>query len=574
MNYIWKHLSKYKREAILAPLFKMLEALFDLFVPLVVANIINIGIAKGNKTYIYKQIGLLIILALVGITCSVIAQYFAAKASVKTASNIRKELFDHIETLGYKELDELGSSTLITRMTSDINSIQNGINLALRLLLRSPFIVFGAMVMAFTINAKISLVFLATIIILSIIVYTIMSITNPGFKNIQKRLDKVTSATRENLTGVRVVRAFGKEEEEIEQFNQANMALNRMQRRIGQISGLMNPLTYIVVNLAIIAIIYYGANLVNAGILLSGDVVALVNYINQILVELVKLANTIISISKTMASSNRISDVLNTKSSMVYGTQYIEKNEQEPVITFDHVSLSYNQSGEESLTDISFQIQRGQTIGIIGGTGSGKSTLVSLIARFYDVSSGKVLLEGTDIKEYPKEQLRGKIHVVMQKAQLFKGTIRSNLLWGGLNATDEDLWKALEIAQASEVVKGKAKGLDEEVEQGGRNFSGGQKQRLTIARALVSKADILILDDSASALDFATDASLRKAIHNLEGNMTTFIVSQRTSSIMHADLILVLDDGLLVGKGTHQELLESCEVYKEIYESQFKKGGK
>ena len=572
MKYLLKHLRQYKKQSILAPLFKMLEALFDLFVPLVVANIINVGIGNGDNMYILKQCGILVLLALIGITCSFTAQYFAAVASVGCATGLRHDLFSHIQKLGYSEIDTVGTSTLITRMTSDINQVQNGINMAMRLLLRSPFIVFGAMIMAFTINAKAALIFLIAIPVLSVIVYGIMGVTNPGYKGIQEKLDHVMNHVRENLTGVRVVRAFGKEKEEVANFEHANSQLNAMQLRIGHLSALMNPMTYVVVNLAIIAILKVGAFSIDGGILLSGDVVALVNYMSQILVELVKMANTIILISKALASINRIAGVLDTEPVMEFQEQETALPESEEAVHFEHVGLIYQGAGEESLTDVSFCAKKGQTIGVIGGTGSGKSTLVNLIPRFYDATSGKISIFGNPIEKWGKEELRTRVGVVMQKAQLFQGTIRSNLLWGKQDATAEQLWHALEIAQAAEVVRGKEKGLDEPVEQGGRNFSGGQKQRLTIARALVSEPDILILDDSASALDFATDASLRKALNTLPESITVFIVSQRTSSLKHADRILVLDDGCLVGQGTHEQLLETCEVYREIHESQFKKG--
>lgn len=572
MRYLLRHLKQYKKQSILAPLFKMLEALFDLFVPLVVANIINVGIGNGDNIYILKQCGILVLLALIGITCSFTAQYFAAVASVGCATGLRHDLFSHIQKLGYSEIDTVGTSTLITRMTSDINQVQNGINMAMRLLLRSPFIVFGAMIMAFTINTKAALIFLIAIPVLSVIVYGIMGVTNPGYKGIQEKLDHVMNHVRENLTGVRVVRAFGKEKEEVEGFEGVNGQLNAMQLRIGHLSALMNPMTYVVVNLAIIAILKVGASSINGGVLLSGDVVALVNYMSQILVELVKMANTIILISKALASMNRIAGVLDTDPAMEFQEQESALTESEEAVRFEHVGLIYQGAGEESLTDVSFCAKKGQTIGVIGGTGSGKSTLVNLIPRFYDATSGKISIFGNPIEKWGKEELRTRVGVVMQKAQLFQGTIRSNLLWGKQDATDEQLWRALEIAQAAEVVRGKEKGLDEPVEQGGRNFSGGQKQRLTIARALVSEPDILILDDSASALDFATDASLRKALNTLPESITVFIVSQRTSSLKHADQILVLDDGCLVGQGTHEQLLETCEVYREIHESQFKKG--
>lgn len=573
MKYLLNNLKQYKKESILAPLFKMLEAFFDLFVPIVVANIINVGIGNQDNGYILARCGILVLLAIVGISCSFTAQYFAAKASVGCAAGLRHTLFSHIQTLGYSEMDTLGTSTLITRMTSDINQVQNGLNMFLRLFLRSPFIVFGAMIMAFTINVKIALVFLAAIPVLSVIIFGIMKITSPLYKTIQGRLDKVLGITRENLTGVRVVRAFGRESAETERFETANGLLNTMQLHVGRISGLMNPMTYVVVNLAIIAILNMGAVSIHNGTLLSGDVIALVNYMSQILVELVKLANTIVLLSKALASLNRIESVLDTEPSMEFPEESVRKDmENTEAVVFRNVSLTYSGAGEESLTNISFCAERGQTIGVIGGTGSGKSSLVNLIPRFYDATSGEVRIMGRPIGEWNRDALRTAVGVVMQKAQLFQGTIRSNLLWGNPDATDAELWKALSLAQAEEFVKSKPLGLDERVEQGGRNFSGGQKQRLTIARALVKQPEILILDDSASALDFATDAALRRALSTLSGEITVFIVSQRASSLKHADRILVLEDGEIADQGTHEELLDRCEVYREIYESQFKKG--
>lgn len=578
MKYLLEHLKHYKKESILAPLFKMLEALFDLFVPIVVADIINVGIGNQDNKYIMQRCGILVLLALIGIACSFTAQFFAARASVGCAAGLRHSLFAHIQKLGYSEIDTIGTSTLITRMTSDINQVQNGINMVLRLFLRSPFIVFGAMIMAFTINVKIALVFLAAIPVLSVIVFGIMKITSPLYKKIQGRLDCVLGITRENLTGVRVIRAFGKEDSEVERFENDNNQLTSMQLHVGHISALMNPLTYVVVNLATIAILKKGAVRIDSGVLMSGDVVALVNYMSQILVELVKLANLIVLLSKAMASLHRVQDVLDTEPSMKFvETENREqtdkkKDYEDEAVAFENVSLTYAGAGEESLTNISFHAKKGQTIGVIGGTGSGKSSLVNLIPRFYDAASGQVRVMGIPVKEWDREELRKSVSVVIQKAQLFTGTIRSNLLWGNQEATDEELWKALELAQAAEFVHAKPQGLDEVVEQGGRNFSGGQKQRLTIARALVKQPDILILDDSASALDFATDAALRKALATLPGDITVFIVSQRTSSLKHADRILVLDDGQVADQGTHGELLKRCEVYREIYESQFKKG--
>lgn len=592
MKHLLNQLKQYKKESILAPLFKMLEALFDLFVPIVVADIINVGIGNQDNRYILQRCGVLVLLAVIGISCSFTAQFFAARASVGCATRLRHTLFSHIQTLGYSEIDTMGTSTLITRMTSDINQVQNGLNMFLRLFLRSPFIVFGAMVMAFTIDVKIALIFLIAIPVLAVIIFGIMKITSPLYKTVQERLDKILGITRENLTGVRVVRAFGKEHSETERFETANGLLNSMQLHVGRLSGLMNPLTYVVVNLATIAILNMGASRINHGMLLSGDVVALVNYMSQILIELVKLANTVVLLSKALASLNRIEGVLETASSMKFtegngslknrnnitkSRNRIPENQNtalhmEEAVEFQQVSLTYAGAGEESLTDISFCAKKGETIGVIGGTGSGKSSLVNLIPRFYDATSGQVRIMGKPIAEWGREELRTSVGVVMQRAQLFAGTIRSNMLWGNPDATDEQIWKALEIAQAAEVVRGKPLGLDEPVEQGGRNFSGGQKQRLTIARALVKQPEILILDDSASALDFATDAALRRALGTLAGKITVFIVSQRASSLKHADQILVLEDGQIADKGRHEELLERCDVYREIYESQFKKG--
>ncbi|MGN1185028.1 MAG: ABC transporter ATP-binding protein [Oliverpabstia sp.] len=574
MKYLLGNLKHYKKESILAPLFKMLEAFFDLFVPLVVADIINTGIGNQDQGYILRKCGILVLLAVIGISCSFTAQFFAARAAVGTAAGLRHSLFAHIQKLGFSELDTVGTSTLITRMTSDINQVQNGVNMFLRLFLRSPFIVFGAMIMAFTIDVKIARVFVIAIPVLSVIVFGIMKLTAPRYKEIQGKLDRVVGITRENLTGVRVIRAFGKEEAEVERFEGANSLLTSRQIRVGNLSALMNPLTYVVVNLATIAILNMGASQIEGGLLLSGDVVALVNYMSQILVELVKMANTVVLLSKALASLSRVAGVLETEPAMKFesGTVQGDIQNAENAVEFSHVSLIYAGAGEESLTDISFTAKKGQTIGVIGGTGSGKSSLVNLIPRFYDATSGQVQIMGQPIQAWNKETLRGNVGVVMQKAQLFAGTIRSNLLWGNAAASDDELWKALETAQAAEFVRQKPLGLDEPVEQGGKNFSGGQRQRLTIARALVSCPEILILDDSASALDFATDAALRKAIAELPGNITVFIVSQRTSSLKHADRILVLDDGMLAGQGSHEELMKTCDVYREIHESQFRKG--
>ncbi len=578
MKYLSKYIAMYKKESILAPLFKMLEALFDLFVPIVVARIINVGIAQKDTGYILACCGLLILMAVIGLLCSFTAQYFAAKSATGCATELRHELFAHIQQLGFSEVDTIGTSTLITRMTSDINQVQNGLNLFLRLFLRSPFIVFGAMIMAFTIQVKIALIFVITIPVLAVIVFGIMRLTSPMYKQVQNRLDKVTGITRENLSGVRVVRAFGKEEDEVARFKGANTDLVSLQMGVGRVSALMNPLTYVVVNLGIIAILNSGAVAVNNGSLLSGDIVALVNYMSQILVELVKLANLVVSISKAMASLSRVENVLDTENSMKFSED--SKNNLDEVldessdeaIRFQNVSLRYEGAGEEALTDISFCVKKGETVGVIGGTGSGKSSLVNLIPRFYDASSGQVFLNGQPIQTWGREDLRKQVSVVMQRAQVFAGTIRSNMQWGKEDAKDEEIWKALKIAQAEEFVESKPGKLDEEIEQGGRNLSGGQRQRLTIARALVAEPKILILDDSASALDYATDAALRKSLKELPEDTTVVIVSQRTSSLQHADQILVLDDGKLVGVGSHEVLLECCQVYREIYESQFQKG--
>ena len=574
MKYLKIYLKDYKRDSILAPLFKMLEAMFDLLVPVVVAHIINVGIANRDRGDILGCCGILVLMAIVGLCCSFTAQYFAARAAIGSATGLRHMLFAHIQKLGFSEMDTIGSSTLITRMTSDINQVQNGLNLFLRLFLRSPFIVFGAMVMAFTINGKIALIFVVTIPVLSVIIFGLMAVTSPLYKKVQGKLDVITGNARENLSGVRVIRAFGREKQETENFSRANGELVKGQLFVGRISALMNPLTYSVVNIGIIAILWAGSRSVETGVLMSGDIVALVNYMSQILVELVKLANLIVTMSRAMASLGRVEQILDTKTVMEFPEKTtIREENTEEAVRFDHVSLSYAQAGEESLSEISFSVKKGETIGIIGGTGSGKSSLVHLIPRFYDATSGEIFLLGRSVKEWDRETLRQKVGIVMQKVQVFSGTIRSNLLMGNEGAGEEEMWQALRAAQAEEFVRKKSEGLDESVEQGGRNLSGGQKQRLTIARALVRKPEILILDDSSSALDYATDAALRKALKNLPSNVTVFLVSQRTSSIRHADHILVLDDGKAAGWGTHEELLESCQIYREIYESQYGKGG-
>ena len=543
----------------------MLEAMFDLIVPLVIAKIINIGIANGDKTYIIRSFLILVAMAVMGLLSSFTAQYFAAKAAIGTSTQLRRRLVKHIQSLNFAKLDAIGASTLITRMTADVNQVQNGINMFLRLFLRSPFIVFGAMIMAFSINFKISLIFAAAIFVLFVIVFGIMFLTKPKYKAQQSRLDAVTETARGNLEGVRVIRAFGKENDETDEFKTENSLLAHMQLVAGNLGALMNPLSYVTVNAAIILILWFGAKYVNSGILLSGNVIALINYLSQILVELVKLANLIVLLSKAVVSCGRIGAVLDTESTMEYGN--VTTSDGEYAIRFENVSLKYHEGGENSLNNISFDVKNGETIGIIGGTGSGKTSLVNLIARFYDAADGKITFMGHDIKAWEKNALRSKIAVVMQKTQLFAGTVRSNLLYGNKNASDADLWAALKAAQAEDFVLQRDGGLDAIIEQGGRNLSGGQKQRLSVARALVINPDILVLDDSSSALDYATDLAMRTAIANLPKKPTLFIVSQRTVAIEHADKILVLEDGHLAGCGTHKELLENCEVYKEIYKS-------
>lgn len=566
MKKLLVYLKDYIKESILGPLFKLLEALFELFVPLVIAAIIDTGIENGDTGYIIKMCLVLVLLGFVGLAFSITAQYFAAKASVGFVSKIRHVLFGHIQSLSYSELDQIGTSTLITRMTSDMNQVQNGMNLALRLLLRSPFVVFGAMIMAFTIDVPSAMIFVYVTIVLLIVVFGIMLGSIPLYKKVQQKLDAVMTVTRENLTGVRVIRAFCKEDEETDDFINKNNELTASQKFVGKISALMNPVTYVIINLAIIRLIHTGAVRVEAGILTQGAVVALYNYMSQILVELIKLANLIINITKSIACGNRIQAVLDIKPDLESGNSSCNEGSVE----FDHVNLRYKNAGADSLSDITFTAAKGETIGIIGGTGSGKSSLVNLIPRFYDAASGEVKVGGVNVKDMDVEQLREKIGVVPQKAVLFHGTIRENMQWGVTNASDDEIMVAIEAAQGLDVIKAKG-GLDCEIEQGGKNLSGGQRQRLTIARALVKKPEILILDDSASALDFATDAALRKSLRELDYHPTVFIVSQRTSSIQHADRIIVLDDGAAVGIGTHDELMNSCSVYQEIYNSQFKK---
>ena len=575
MKKLLKYLKDYKLESVMGPLFKMLEASFELFVPLVMANIIDTGIKNADQPYIWKMCGMLILLAAIGLTCSLTAQYFSAKAAVGFGTALRNDLFRHINSLSYREIDTIGTSTLITRMTSDINQVQSGVNLVLRLFLRSPFIVFGAMIMAFQVNVRAALIFVVAIPLLSIVVFGILLISMPLYKKVQKQLDRVLLTTRENLLGARVVRAFNRQQDEMKKFDEENSLLVNSQVFVGKISALMNPITYVIVNGATIILIWTGAWQVEGGIITQGAVVALVNYMSQILVELVKLANLIITISKSLACANRISAVFEETSSIedkagaaVLAANAGDAQEQPAKVEFASMDFAYAGSSENALSQIFFQAMRGQTIGIIGGTGSGKSTLVNLIPRFYDATGGRVLVDGVNVKDMPLQALREKIGIVPQKAVLFKGTLRDNIRWGKPDATDEEIYHALEIAQARDFVDSKDEGLDLMIQQGGKNLSGGQKQRLTIARALVRNPEILVLDDSASALDFATDAALRKAIRENTKDMTVFLVSQRATTIKNADQILVLDDGNLVGRGTHKELLDTCEVYREICFSQ------
>lgn len=571
MKELLIYLKAYKKESVLAPLFKMLEATFELLVPLVMAAVIDVGIVRQDRPYIVRMCFVLIALGLIGLACSITAQYFSAKAASGFGTGVRHALFKHIQTLTFSEMDEIGSSTLITRLTSDINQAQSGVNLVLRLFLRSPFIVFGAMVMAFTVDVKAALIFVVVIPVLSVIVFGVMLVTMPLYRKVQSRLDSILLTTRENLTGVRVIRAFNKEAEEQERFESENQALTDAQKFVGRISGLMNPLTYVVVNGGTIALIYAGALRVDMGDLTQGEVVALLNYMAQILVELVKLANLIITVTKAIACGNRIENVLEICPDMDDGVKEPVPDRDIPAVEFDHVSLTYKGAAGEALTDINFSAMPGQTIGIIGGTGAGKSSLVNMIPRFYDPAEGTIRIFGKDIKEYKADSLRSHIGMVMQKAVLFKGTIAENLRWGNEHAAEAELEEALAISQAKEFVDRKPGRLEFQIEQGGRNLSGGQKQRLTIARALVRKPEILIMDDSASALDFATDAALRDAIRGMKEKPTVFIVSQRASSVQYADQIIVLDDGSAAGIGTHAELLESCPAYQEIYYSQFPK---
>ena len=572
MKSLFAYMKDYKKECVLGPLFKLLEASFELMVPLVMAAVIDVGIANGDRGYIGRMCLVMAALGVIGLVCSITAQFFAAKASVGVAAKLRHALFAHIQELSFTEMDTAGTSTLITRMTSDINQVQNGLNLALRLLLRSPFVVFGAMVMAFTIDVPAALVFVVAIPLLAVVVFGVMLWTMPRYKKVQAGLDRVLGNTRENLTGVRVIRAFGREEAETGRFETENNALTKLQEHVGRVSALMNPVTYVIINLATVVLIWVGAVRVDTAIITQGAVVALINYMSQILVELIKLANLIINITKALACASRVQGVLDTESSMEAPqalSNVVEQNQER--VTFRNVALTYQGAGAASLSGLSFSVKPGETVGVIGGTGSGKSSLVNLIPRFYDATQGDVLVDGHNVRDYPLASLREKVGVVPQRAVLFTGTIRDNLKWGKPDATDEELWQALETAQARDFVEEKPGGLDEPVSQGGKNFSGGQRQRLTIARALVRKPEILILDDSANALDFATDARLRKAIRQMEGGPTVFIVSQRASSIRYADKIIVLDDGEAVGIGTHEELLKHCEVYREIFESQFQR---
>ncbi len=572
MLHLLRYMRAYVKECILAPLFKLLEASFELMIPLVVKAIIDHGINgtdTAGRSYIIKMTGIMIFLGFVGLLSSVTAQYFAAKAATGFAAKLKSTLFSHMQSLSYTELDTLGTSAMITRLTSDVNTIQNGVNLVLRLFLRSPFIVFGAMVMAFTIDGKSALTFAAAIPLLSIVVFGIMLISIPLYRKVQKQLDRVLGTTRENLYGARVLRAFNKQDSETARFSEENSTLSVMQRFVGRISALMNPVTYIIINAAVIVLLQISSRRVYDGILTQGDVVALYNYMSQILVELIKLANLIITVTKAFASGARVNDVLQMQTTMTYPDHTITDRRDDNMVTFENVSLTYRQAGAPSISGVSFSVKRGQTVGVIGGTGSGKTSLVHLIPRFYDATEGEVLVDGINVKEYKKEDLRDKIGIVPQKAMLFSGTIADNLRWGKADASDEEMMRAVQYAQGADVIAAKEGGLYEPVAQSGRNFSGGQRQRLTIARALVKQPEILILDDSASALDYATDAALRKSLREMPGNPTVFLVSQRASSIRHADLILVLDDGVVVGQGTHEQLLETCTVYREIYESQF-----
>ena len=572
MKKLWIYLKDYKKETVLAPLFKLLEASFELMIPLVVAAIVDKGIGGENLGYVYRMGGIMVLLGVVGLIAAVSAQYFAAKAAVGFATGLRSALFKHIQSLSYTEIDTVGTSTLITRLTSDVNQVQSGVNMTLRLLLRSPFIVFGAMVMAFTVDVRSAMIFVCVIPLLSLVVFGIMYITIPMYRQVQKFLDGVLALTRENLTGIRVIRAFHKEKDEVEKFKKGNEDLTGMQLLVGKISALMNPVTYVIINLGLVVLLYTGALKVDMGDLTQGQVIALLNYISQILVELIKLANLIVLLTKALSCANRISSIFDVQSSMQEGSiDEIATLDEQPVLEFEHVGFHYTGAAEESLTDITFTVEQGETVGIIGGTGSGKTSLVNLIPRFYDATAGVVKYLGKPIEYYSSKRLRREIRVVPQKAVLFKGTIKSNLLWGNENATQEEMERALEASQSMEFVQRLDGYLDAPVAQGGKNFSGGQRQRLTIARGLMGGPKILILDDSTSALDYATDAKLRQALRERMKETTTFIVSQRTSSIQSADKIIVLEDGHMAGIGTHEELLETCSVYQEIYESQYQK---
>lgn len=577
MKKLLVYLKDYKKESILGPLFKLLEASFELIVPLVVASMIDVGIPNQDKGYIVKMALILVALGVIGLISSVTAQFFAAKAAVGFATKVRHALFDHIQKLTFGQMDSQGTATLITRMTSDVNQVQNGVNLVLRLFLRSPFIVFGAMIMAFTVDVKAALIFVVVIPLLLVVVFAILLVSIPMFGRVQANLDQVMRTTRENLTGSRVIRAFAKEPEEIEEFQKENRVLRNVQVVAGRVSALMNPVTYIIINGGLMALIYVGALQIEGGILTQGQVVALINYMSQILVELIKLANLIITVTKAIACGNRMESVMEIPAGFPNEGQIAgqksgtDESADGYKVVFEQVGMAYNEGGDEAISDVNLKVKKGETIGVIGGTGSGKSTLVNLIPRFYDVTRGRVLVDGTDVRDMEPEKLRSKIGMVLQKAVLFRGTIRENLFWGNEGATDEEIWQALETAQAKEFVEQKEDGLDTMIEQEGRNLSGGQRQRLSIARALVRKPEILILDDSSSALDYATDLKLRQAIKALPGDMTVFIVSQRASSLMHADQIIVLDDGDVVGLGTHEELLKTCETYQEIYYTQVEK---
>ena len=573
MKKLLVYLKSYRKETVLAPLFKFLEAIFDLLVPIVVKQIIDVGIANGDKPFVLLMVGVLVVFAIVGLSCTLVAQYYAARAAVGFSTSLRSDLFAHIQGLSYAQTDRIGTATLITRMTADVNQLQAAVNLTLRLFLRSPVIVLGAMIMAFTVNAKSAVVFVLIIPLLSAVVFTLMIKSIPLFARVQKNLDRVTALTRENLTGVRVLRAFRKEQDEIDRFKAANDEHNRVQNFVGRISALMNPLTLVLVNLGVILLLLSGARLVNVGEMTQGEVVAMTNYMAQILVELVKFANTIFTVNKALACADRIEDVLDTPIGMKQVDIPVSTEKTAFAVSFEHAGITYERNTEPSLSGIDLSVPHGATVGIIGSTGSGKSTAVQLIPRFYDATEGAIYVNGRDVRAYPIEELRALVSIVPQKPVLFRGTVRSNLLWGNEEATDEELWAALDYAQAKDFVQKKDGGLDAEVAQGGRNFSGGQRQRLTIARALVKKAPILILDDSSSALDYATDAALRSALASLPYSPTIFLISQRTSSIQHADMILVLEEGRAVGIGTHEQLLKDCAVYREIYDSQFQEGG-